>query len=183
MQRLVVLAVAAALLAAACSSPRPASPVTPSRSAPPAGPQTFTVSVDGKSPSFNLAADAYFPSALKVHPGDTIQFREVWSGETHTVTFGTLVDRAAAAPASPSPATTGNPATAAALPSIFPKGRGDAVQSAAQPCFLDTGTPPVNAACPKVPQPPFSGQTFYNSGWLADGSTFSVTMSATIGPG
>ena len=93
MQRLVVLAVAAALLATACSSPRPASPLTPSRSSVPAGPQTFTVSVDGKSPSYNLAADAYFPSALKVHPGDTIQFREVWSGEPHTVTFGTLVDR------------------------------------------------------------------------------------------
>src|SRR2546422_2245747 len=167
MQRLVVLAVAAALLAAACSSPKPASPATPSRSSVPAGPQTFTVSVDGKSPSYNLAADAYFPSALKVHPGDAIQFKEVWSGEPHTVTFGTLVDRSAAAP-----------------PSIFPKGRGDAVQSAAQPCFLDTGAPPVNAACPKVPQPPFSGlQTFYNSGWLADGSTFSMTMSATIGPG
>ncbi|HMC80400.1 MAG TPA: hypothetical protein VKO35_07600 [Acidimicrobiia bacterium] len=166
MQRLVVLAVAAALLATACSSPRPASPLTPSRSSVPAGPQTFTVSVDGKAPSFNLAADAYFPSALKVHPGDTIQFREVWSGEPHTVTFGTLVDR-----------------SAAALPSIFPKGRGDAVQSAAQPCFLDTGAPPVNAPCPRVPQPPFSGQAFYNSGWLADGSTFSMTMSATIGPG
>src|SRR2546422_965646 len=167
MQRLVVLAVAAALLAAACSSPKPASPATPSRSSVPAGPQTFTVSVDGKSPSYNLAADAYFPSALKVHPGDAIQFKEVWSGEPHTVTFGTLVDRSAAAP-----------------PSIFPKGRGDAVQSAAQPCFLDTGAPPVNAACPKVPQPPFSGlQTFYNSGWLADGSTFSMAMSATIGPG
>ena len=91
MQRLVVLAVAAALLATACSSPRPASPLTPSRSSVPAGPQTFTVSVDGKSPSYNLAADAYFPSALKVHPGDTIQFREVWSGEPHTVTLGTAV--------------------------------------------------------------------------------------------
>jgi plastocyanin len=182
MSRLVVLAVVAALFATACSSGPPAGSGAPPRSSPPSGPQTFTVSVDGKAPSFSLAADAYFPSTLEVHPGDTIRFRELFSGEPHTVTFGTLVDAAAAAGSagsSPSPA---SPATA--LPSILPKGRGDAVQSAAQPCFLETGAPPADTPCPRVPQPPFAGrQTFYNSGWLADGSTFSVVMSGTIRPG
>lgn len=56
--------------------------------------QTYTVNVDGKSDNFNLATLAYFPNQLSVHPGDTIEFKEIFTGEPHTVTFGKLVDAA-----------------------------------------------------------------------------------------
>src|SRR6266540_77262 len=139
MRRLVVLALAAALVASACTSGKPPSPVLPSRSAVQAGPETFAVSVDGRSDAFPLAANAYFPHALKVHPGDVIQFAEVFSGEAHTVTFGTLVDRAAGSSPSPTATATGTPPPSA-LPGIYPQGRGlgrgDLVQAAVQPCFL-----------------------------------------------
>src|SRR5438067_13153209 len=34
---------------------------------------------------------SYFPQTVRVHPGDTINFRQAWTGEPHTVTFGTAV--------------------------------------------------------------------------------------------
>jgi plastocyanin len=34
----------------------------------------------------------YFPDRVQVHPGDTIEFQQTWTGEPHTVTFGTSVD-------------------------------------------------------------------------------------------
>ena len=146
--------------------------VPPSHPAPaPVGPQTFSVSVDARSATFPLAADEYFPNELQVHPGDTVKFGEVWSGEPHTVSLGTLVDQGP---------------TATSVPAFFPRpGRGsDPVQAAAQPCFLDTGAPPATAACPRVDQPAFSGvQAFYSSGWLPPTSTFTVPLSPTINPG
>ena len=179
MRRQVLLVLLIALVASACTSgppsganvshgPKPPSPT-------PAGPQTFAVSVDGSTPSFALASDAFFPNDLSVHPGDTIVFTEVWSGELHTVTFGTLVDRAI-----------GNPtfANTSAVPELLPPGRAVTVQSAAQPCFLDTGTPPSYSACPQVAQPAFDGmQAFYNSGWLSQGMKFSVHIASTTPPG
>lgn len=174
------------LLAASCTAKSPSGLQSQSpRPTGPAGPQTFTVSVDGSTASFSLAADAYFPNQLQVHAGDTIAFKEVSSGEPHTVTFGTLVDQAAGP--QPSPTARSSP-TAATLPSIFPATatgptRGDAVPAAAQPCFLDTGSPPPAAAC-TTSQPPFSGnQPFYNSGWLAPGQVFKVPISTTVNPG
>jgi len=167
-----MLAVMVLVATASCTSKKPPAASTPSRPAPaPIGPQTFSVSVDASSATIPIAADEFFPNELRVHPGDTIKFNEVWSGESHTVTFGTLVD---AAPRS------------TALPAIFPKpGRGgDALPAAAQPCFLDTGTPPATTACAQGDQPAFSGgQVFYNSGWLPPTSTFTVPLSATINPG
>jgi plastocyanin len=77
-----------------------------------------------------------------------------------------------------------SPGPGGTLTSIFPKSRGDAVPAAAQPCFLDAGSPPAAAPCPKVTQPPFSGQqAYYNSGWLPQGASFDVTISATAAPG
>jgi len=155
----------------ACTSPKP-SVVPPSHPAPaPVGPQTFSVSVDARSGTIPLAADEYFPSEVQVHPGDTVKFNEVWSGEPHTVSLGSLVDQGP---------------TATALPAFFPRpGRGsDPTPAAAQPCFLDTGAPPATTACPRVEQPAFSGaQAFYSSGWLPPTATFTVPLSPTINPG
>ena len=184
LRRLGVLAVVTLVATTGCTGGKPPAAPSASRTTPPAaaGPQTFSVTVDASNASFPIAADAYFPDHLQVHPGDTIRFNEVFSGEPHTVTLGTLVDAEAASEAV---TPTASP-TPSALPSFFPKpGRGgDPVPSAAQPCFLDTGTPPATTLCPPVPQPAFSGgQAFYSSGWLAPTSTFSVPLSPTINPG
>jgi plastocyanin len=197
MRKLALLAAAAAVIAASCTSTGPrAGPPSPSPA--PTGPQHFTVAVDatpqtatlnGTPVNVPLAADLFFPAQLSVHPGDVVTFDGQGPGEVHTVTFGTLIDQAIAAAGSPSPAPSGPaPAAGPSLPSVFPPGfpggRGDAVPSAAQPCFLDTGAPPLAGPCPPTTQPPLTGtQSFYNSGWLPPGSTFTVTVSAVTSPG
>src|ERR1700730_13845757 len=170
---LVMVLVAATFgnLVVGCTSSKP-SVTPPSNPAPaPAGPQTFWVSVDATSASIPLAADEYFPNDFQVHPGATIKFNEVWSGEPHTVSLGSLADQRptpTAPPASfPSPARVSEP-----------------IPAPAQPCFLDTGTPPATAACPKADQPAFSGgQAFYSSGRLPPTSSLAVPLSPTINPG
>ena len=185
--RWMVLGVAFGLAASGCTSKTPSTVRSPTASPPPSGPQTFTVAVDGTSSQFSLAADSFFPNQLQVHPGDTVAFKEVDSGEPHTVTFGTLVDQAPATPASPSPSPRGSPPPVT-LPNIFPATatgptKGDAVPAAAQPCFLDTGIPPVAGACTSS-QPALSGnQAFYNSGWLSPGTIFQVPLASTIAAG
>lgn len=183
---LALLLAAAAILAAGCTSgPSPASKAAPSPSI--VQPQRYTVSVDASPQSIPLVADAFFPSQLALHPGDSVTFKEEWTGEPHTVTLGTLVDQAASVSSSPSPSparvsplTAGSAGLPDLFPAGFPGGRGDVPASAAQPCFLASGSPPLTGACPQVAQPDFNGsQTFYNSGWLAEGSSFTVTVSAT----
>ena len=107
-----------------------------------AGVQAFTVNVDSKNtaPGQNESFLAYFPSVTRVHAGDSVTFHYVGPGEPHTVTFGSLVDKAVSAFRSLTPAQqqSNNPpasflAADAALPNLLPQGPGDAVQSARQP--------------------------------------------------
>src|SRR5947209_6137267 len=94
---LVMMLVAAASgnLVVGCTSSKPSvtPPSNPAPAVAPGGPQTFSVSVDASSGSIPLAADEYFPNEFQVHPGDTVKFNEVWSGEPHTVSLGSLVDQ------------------------------------------------------------------------------------------
>jgi plastocyanin len=150
------------------------------------GPATYTVGVDGKSDSFNLATTQYFPSALSAHPGDTVDFKVAFTGEPHTVTFGTLIDTAAAAigkaPANSDP---DQLPEVKKLPDIFPASpTADANQSAAQPCYITTGEPPPSAACPKMTTSAFDGKhTFYNLGYFAEGDSIKMKLSNSIAPG
>lgn len=171
--RWVLLVALLVVLGTACTSGKPSgSPGTPTSSS--AGAQTYTVDVDAQSPQIPLAADAYFPNSLEVHPGDSVTFVERYSGEPHTVTFGSLVNQSINQVSGTS---------LVGLPPFIPA-QGDPVPSAAQPCFLDTGVPPATKACQSGPQPSFTGfQSFYNSGWLAQGATFSVTVSANAASG
>ena len=146
------------------------------------GKGTVVVNVDGKSPNYNGFFLAYFPSKLTVHPGDTVQFKLVDSGEPHTVSMGTLADAGLAAAAKSKDPQAPVPELEK-LPRLFPKGPGDAIQSLSNPCFLDSGTP-EQAACEKRQQPDFNGtQSFYNSGWLSADSPFNVKLAADIKPG
>jgi plastocyanin len=140
-------------------------------------PITVEVDVDGSPDDQNLAFLAYFPSELSVHAGDTIDFGLVDTGEPHSVTLGTLVDGVL------STASPDDEALFAAVPVMLPAGPGDANQTAANPCFVASGAPPVDTRC-EGDQPNFDGtQSFYNSGWLAPQSTFSVTLDDDIETG
>jgi plastocyanin len=153
--------------------------------------QTFTVDVDGKNPKVNEAFLAYYPSQVRVHAGDTVVFHEVGNGEPHTVTLGSLTNAAVAAydALTPKQRQAATPPKTlmkldAKIPQLLPQGPGDAIQSAANPCFLASGAPPAKAACPKSGQPDFTGkETYYNSGWLDSNAKFSVHLSAAIAPG
>jgi plastocyanin len=154
------------------------------------GAQTRAVQVDNTTDKFNGSFLQYFPKDVAVHPGDTVDFHENWTGEPHTVTMGTLVEDGLKAVEAAGPnAQNGPPPPAfAKLPTLLPEGPGDAHQNAAQPCFLPNGEPPSdeNTACPKAQQTPtdFTGtQAYYNSGFLPEGDTFKVKLSPDIKPG
>jgi plastocyanin len=172
MRRIGFCVVALALAATACASKAKTA-------------QTFGVLVDAKSDAFNISAFAYFPNELKVHAGDTVKFTSVFRGEPHTVTFGTLVDAAVKAFKANPEAEEGAP-EAKKLPDLLPEGPGDAVQAAAQPCFLATGDPPASDPCSadQQKQPALTGtQTYFNSGWLDDDQTFTVSLADSVASG
>jgi plastocyanin len=56
------------------------------------GGEERTVLVDFRHDEFASAFFGYYPSHLKIRPGDTVQFRQAWTGEPHSVTFGKVVD-------------------------------------------------------------------------------------------
>ena len=147
--------------------------------------ETRSINVDGKSSQFLSGFLAYFPNNVTVHPGDTIQFKEIWTGEPHTVTMGTLVEAGLTAAQAAGPDKDPGPAFDS-LPTLLPRGPGDVSQNAGQPCFLETGAPPGNAAtpCAKTAQPAFNGkQSYYNSGFLAKDTTYTVKLASDIAPG
>jgi plastocyanin len=161
--------------------------------------QAFTVEVDGKADGFSAGFPAFFPDQVTVHPGDTVTVKlSGASGQPHTATLGTLVNAAAArlvqlGPGASLAAQESSPEMLR-LPDAFPHevtgGPQDANQSAAQPCYLDTGVPSLSLtggapACPRRDQPEFDGtQSFYNSGVLmADGDSFAVPLATTTKPG
>jgi plastocyanin len=51
-----------------------------------------TVLVDYNHDEFAGSFLAYFPRSVSVHPGDTVTFKQAWTGEPHSVTMGTLTD-------------------------------------------------------------------------------------------
>jgi plastocyanin len=201
MRRLALVTFVLALLGAACGgSENPAvEGGSDTTTAAPSG-SAYTVNLDGKTDAFNGEFGSFFPSALTVKPGDTVKFAlPRFSGVPHTVTLGTLVDKAVAKIEQLGPQASIEAQETSAevlnLPDLFPhespkSGPPDANQSAAQPCFLDTGVPPLSLsgsapACPKRDQPEFDGtQAFYNSGMLgADGDSFTVKVADSTKPG
>lgn len=153
------------------------------------GAQTFSVTVDGHNKAANESFIAYFPNVVRVHAGDSVTFDQVGVGEPHTVTLGTLVDPVLTAFEKLTPQQLQGPPPKALerldakLPFLLPEGPGDAIQSAANPCYLDSGEP-GKAACAKKAQPDFTGkQSFYNSGWLDKDQKWTVQLSKGTAPG
>jgi plastocyanin len=183
-----------------------------------------TVLIDYNHDEFAGSLLAYFPRSVSVHPGDTVTFKQAWTGEPHSVTMGTLTDglmheilplvqkypdvQSAEELKAKDPAAYDtysrvcldngkveeNPdSLCPVLPDMARFGGPDVLtmnQNGAQPCFLDTGTPPLDQdkPCPKRAQPAFNGrQTYYNSGFIhyegAQGNTYKITLSKDIKPG
>ena len=156
------------------------------KTAAPSATQIRSVNVDNQSDKFNAGFLAYFPDDVTVRPGDTVEFKENFSGEPHSVTFGTLVESGLAAEKALGPHPHEDAPAFASLPVMLPEGPGDANQVAVNPCFVDSGAPPTDTTkpCPKVTQPDFNGrQAYYNSGFLTPDAKFSVKLASDINPG
>lgn len=158
-------------------------------------PQEYTVMTDGHVDSYNGAFIAYFPSKLSVHPGDTILYKSVFSGEPHSVAFGTKVDdliksfraltpeqQSGDAPPPPDVEAKFN-----MIPPMIPNGPGDAVQPSVNPCFVPAGesipTDPAQQCAVTEPDAFTGAETFYNSGFLPDGEVFALKLADDIAPG
>jgi plastocyanin len=156
-----------ALLACACGSSRATEA--------PDGSAVRWIDVDGRTNRFNSSFLAYFPERVMVRPGDSVIFRSVWTGEPHTVTMGTIVDRQFAGRPGPRP-----PKWTMGESQFLPPVVG-------RPCYLTKGAPPKDegSSCPVVSKPPaFDGtQTYYSSGFLPEDARFRVNLAKDIEPG
>ncbi len=163
----------------------------------PSAAQSRTVLVDYNDDQFAGSFLTYFPQVVTARPGDTVEFKQAWTGEAHTVTMGTLVDKAVApvrdliksgAPIPDEPPPEIEEALAP-LPFMLQED-GRVNQVGAQPCYLDQGLPPTDpeTPCPKTPQPAFNGrQAYFNSGFIPyrgeQGNKFKMKLADDIAPG
>ncbi len=166
-KRLAGIGVGLMLLTAACGTSR----ATENR----AGGAIRWIDVDGRTNRFNGSFLAYFPEKVTVRPGDTVIFRSIWTGEPHTVTMGTIVDRQFAGKRGPR-----LPKWTMGESHFLPPAVG-------RPCSLAKGAPPSDeqASCPVVDErSAFDGtQTYYSSGFLPEDANFRVDLADDIRPG
>lgn len=179
-----LVAVAAGVAIGACSSAADSGP---------------TVLVDYSHDQFASQFMAYFPAQVRVHPGDTVTFKQTWTGEPHTVTFGAelreplevtsqLVAQYGNLPEDevPPDAMEQFLTTLDELPTV--EGL-DLAQSYAQPCLVVDGPLPTDPGpCEQRDLPPFTGtETFYNSGVIPfEGrgqNRFDLVLSEDLEPG
>ena len=181
-----VIAVTAALLGACSTS----------------GGNTRTIQVDARSDDFAGTFRAFFPRDVTVKPGMTLKFHQTWSGEPHTVTMGTAVQdliEPEMLPLVRQSITRGvddsnlpdavNQAAGKFFATVpFFYGEKGINQAAAQPCFLNSGLPKGETACPKIAQPAFTGkQSYFNSGFIpylgSRGNEFTMKIADNATPG
>jgi plastocyanin len=143
---LVTLLAVVALVGAACGNDNKSK-----KAAAPTGPQTYVVDVDAAAPP-QFQISNYFPSALTVHPGDTIEFQNKSAGYPHTVTFGIKPDQS------------NRPAPVNAKGEENPLNFGS--------CFTDSDPTPALTACP-TPSNPAAPPTYAGKGFWHSGVMFS----------
>jgi plastocyanin len=161
--------------------------------------ESRTVLVDYAHDELKTSMIDFFPRTVTVHPGDTVRFRQFWTGEAHNVTFGTAFNDALGRirrrlDGTPRPTATDVEADLAVLsplPSILgTEGAFVVNQNGAQPCFLAEGLPPSDpqTPCPRRAQPAFTGrESYYSSGFIphegAGENRFDLPLAADIEPG
>ena len=164
---------------------------------------TRRVLVDYRGDEFSASYLAYFPTDVKVHPGDSVEFKQFWTGEPHSVTMGTLVEdlgrpfwevldrvRSGKRIDFTEEEEPDSPEFFEQLPFLADEDL-NPVQAAAQPCYLDEGGPDFSdpdEPCPRRDQPAFNGrQSYYNSGFIpykgAAGNTFRLPIADDATPG
>jgi plastocyanin len=153
-----------------------------------------SVLVDFRHDEFAAAFLQYYPEQIKVRPGDTIQFRQAWTGEPHSVTLGKIVDEfidvfpqleeyetvdEARAGGVPADVIDRAVESYARLPAM--SDRYQTIPAGSEPCYVDkledapifrdadTDVIDLKATCPAggKKQPKFTGrQALYNSGFI-----------------
>jgi plastocyanin len=160
------------------------------------GARTVTVLSDAGLREFAASYFGFFPRVVEVRPGDAVVFKQVWTGEPHTITFGTAVKPLADAVAASIKGTgkieaaeqAALTAAASSVPSIFDANR-TPNQTLATSCYITKGAMPDNGAvCPKRRQPDFTGtETLFNSGFIpysgTNGNRFGMKLASTIKTG
>lgn len=153
-----------------------------------------TVLVDYRHDQFASAFLGYYPEHLQIRQGDTIHFRQAWTGEPHSVTFGKVVDEAIELFPKVEQYESAEAAVAAGVPQETVDRVVDALEklpamaegfdiapAGAEPCYVDdmddvprvrdieTFTVDPSIPCPTKgrKQPTFTGrQAIYNSGFI-----------------
>lgn len=159
----------------------------------PSAAATRRILVDYNLDDFPTSYFGYFPRFVEAHPGDTLKFEQAWSGDPHTVTFGTLVQEILP---KFEPLLKARKdledfdVSSYGLPSIFPKDTNtiEVNQTAAQPCYVQDGPIPDNGVGCDQHEPAFDGtQKFFNSGYIPykglRGNRFEMKLSESIKPG
>jgi plastocyanin len=160
------------------------------------------VRVDFKHDEFASHYWRYFPTSVYAQPGDTVVFRQEWTGEPHTVSFGSALDdlsndlreleeEFSSQPDTPEAEAAGFQRYKELTEGIVLDPYLDAsAPTAAKPCYLTTGSPARyrDATCPQREQPSFDGKhSFYSSGFIAplgpEGNVFRVPLDDEIEPG
>jgi plastocyanin len=166
-----------------------------------AGPDERTVLVDYSHDEFASFFLRFYPSFLTVGQGDTLVFKQTWTGEPHTVTAGKILGKVskvfhpyleALSQGKPLPMEEPKDLEKEErkLPNAFIE-EANLNQVAAQPCYIKSGSPPKPGSkpCANRKQPAtFDGTyDYYNSGIIPyqgpQGNTFTVKLADDIKPG
>ncbi len=169
------------------------------------GGNSRTIQVGSSTDEFAGSFRAFFPRDVTVKPGMTLKFHQTWTGEPHTVTMGTAVQdliepemlplvlksKSVGTPDDDSDFTDAQNAAGEKffdeLPFFF--GEKGINQAAGQPCFLNSGLPKGDGACPhNDTQPAFSGkQSYYSSGFIpylgTQGNEYEMKIAENAKPG
>lgn len=166
------------------------------------GAQKRTVLVDYRHDETETSLFDYFPKKVTVRPGDTVEFKQAWTGEPHSVSFGRIVEtvldpiiavvqRVEKSGEIPK----GEPEEFRAFNMPFAIDEEDgvpfAVQNAAQPCYVaETDAWPGDAKtpCPQRERPAFTGRdAIYSSGLIpyegVGENTFDMPIAEDATPG
>jgi plastocyanin len=185
MRRVVLVMVLAVSLLAGCGSGDTSTA---------GGGEVRTVLVDYQHDEFASAFLRYYPEKVTVRPGDTVRFKQQWTGEPHSVTMGQVVDKVfgyaellqkydseeeALADGVSQETVDDVLRTMARIPGMLEWEAGEVYQQGAQTCAIDDlddvpafTTPDdeidPDATCPNLgePLPAFNGQGLYNSGFI-----------------
>lgn len=152
------------------------------------------VRVDYEHDEFATQFIKYFPDTIQVHPGDTVIFEQDWTGEAHTVTFGTKVNEVLSI-TKPLFAEWGSTPEDQIPPEVLEtyfeaectlpvlygceepplepteeegESEGEIDQTIAQPCVVEEGPIPDHGGpCSNQELGPFDGtEVYYNSGFI-----------------